>query len=383
MTHQELADADTGAEHRLGTGELVGEALEPAAGSGLVVVKPSPFNAETAISHLEPEVTTAASYYVRSNFAVPDLAAETHRILVEGAVDRPLSLTLTDLHALGGPLGTTTAGATVTATIECAGNNRLGLAPLPSGEPWQSGAVSTARWTGVALGALLQRAGVRGDVVEILVEGADRGRPKDGPSVIPFARSLPLEKALHPDTILAWEMNGAPLPPDHGSPVRLVVPAWYGMASVKWVARIEALSQPFQGYYQAKRYIFDYGDGATPVPVTEMRVKSLVVSPLDGQRVPSGGIIVRGRAWSGQGAVVSVEVAVDGGEHWHSARLLGEPAPYVWRSWEYEWDVAEPGRHAIRSRAVDSQGNRQPEAARWNTYGYGSNAIRPVVVYVV
>ncbi|MDQ3700344.1 MAG: sulfite oxidase [Chloroflexota bacterium] len=340
----------------------------------LVVLKTAPFNAESAIDRLAEEITPSPAFYVRSNFPVPVLDPEHHVVTVEGAVTRPLRLSIRDLRDLG--------TKTVATTMECAGNNRLSLAPLPSGEPWQGGAVSTGHWSGVPLIAVLEQARLRSEAAEILVEGADHGRPKDGPADIPFARSLPLDKACHPDTILALEMNGEPLPADHGAPVRLVVPQWYGMASVKWVARIMAITEPFTGYYQRQRYIYDYGNGGARVPVTAMHVKSVIVSPLDGAEMGSGRVVVRGQAWSGAGTVVRVEVAVDGGDTWQDARLLDAPSPYVWCAWEFQWDAAEPGRHALRSRATDSTGQRQPDTARWNKYGYGSNGVRPLSVYV-
>jgi DMSO/TMAO reductase YedYZ molybdopterin-dependent catalytic subunit len=350
------------------------------AGGGLVVVKVAPFNAEAGLDRLGAQITPTPSFYVRSNFAVPQLEPDRHAIGVEGAVERPLRLSPADLHAL--PI------RTVTTTMECAGNNRSTLAPLPSGEPWQAGAVSAARWTGVALRDVLDRAGVQGGTIEVLAEGADRGTPKDGPADIPFARSLPLDKAMHPDTLLALEMNDAPLPPDHGAPVRLVVPEWYGMASVKWLARIVALTEPFTGYYQARRYIYDHGGDQPVTPVTRMRVKSVIVSPAEGSTVAAGTVVVQGKAWSGDGAIVKVEVAVDGGDTWQEARLLedggaeGQRASYTWRAWEFVWQASDPGRHALRARATDSAGNRQPDAARWNKYGYGNNAARPVMVMV-
>jgi sulfite oxidase len=343
--------------------------------SSLVVVKPAPFNAESAIERLGESVTPTSAFYVRSNFAVPDLDPRRHRVDVGGAVRHPLSLSLDDLRALG--------VRTLTATMECAGNGRTALYPLPSGEPWLHGAVSTGEWQGVPLAAVLERAGLRPEAVEVLIEGADRGRPKDGPAeAIPFARALIREKALHRDTLLAFALNGQPLPADHGAPLRLVVPAWYGMASVKWVARIEALTEPFGGYYQARRYIYDYDDGGSPVPVREMLVKSLIVDPAEGATVARGPVTVRGQAWSGAGEIVRVDVAVDGGEQWQPARLLGAPAAYTWRAWEFDWPADEPGRHVLRARATDAGGATQPASARWNKYGYGSNGVRPVVVDV-
>jgi DMSO/TMAO reductase YedYZ molybdopterin-dependent catalytic subunit len=337
----------------------------------LVPLKPSPFNAEAALHQLRDPVTPTPSFYVRSNFSVPTLNPSSYRLYVSGAVRQQLELSLDDLRGLG--------TKAVTAVMECAGNNRLALAPLPSGEPWHAGAVSAARWTGVPLRAVLDRAGVRAEAIEILAEGADHGKPKDGSGDIPFARSLPLEKALHPDTLLVLEMNGEPLARDHGAPVRLVVPSWYGMASVKWVLRLEALTEPFTGYYQANRYIYDYGDGSPPKPVTAMRVKSLITSPLEGDTVPLGPVLVQGKAWSGEAEIVRVEVAVDGGSDWREARLLPQDDAHNWRAWEFEWEADAAGRRALRSRATDSAGNVQPDAGRWNKYGYGNNAVRPVI----
>ncbi|HEY3107816.1 MAG TPA: sulfite oxidase [Chloroflexota bacterium] len=344
------------------------------AGEPLVPVKLSPLNAESAIDQLEPEVMPTEGFYVRSNFAVPKLSAADHRVAVAGNVERPLELSLDDLRRLG--------TKTLLTTMECAGNNRMSLAPLPSGEPWLGGAVSTGRWTGTPLAAVLDAAGLRGGTVEILVEGADRGKPADGPPDIPFARALPLDKARHEDTILAFEMDGQPLPVDHGAPLRLIVPAWYGMAAVKWVGRIEALTEPFGGYYQKSRYIYDYGDGREPVPVTAMLVKAAITWPRDGDVVSAGPLTIRGWAWSGAGPIAKVEVTVDGGENWQAARLHGARSPYSWQAFEYDWPAAGAGRHALRVRATDSQGNVQPPIARWNKYGYGSNGVQVISINV-
>lgn len=344
----------------------------------LVPLKPSPFNAEASFARLRTPITPNESFYVRSNFAIPTLHHEDYRFTVGGAVQRELDLSLDELKALG--------TRTITTVMECAGNNRLALFPLPSGEPWHIGAVSAARWTGIPLRAVIERAGVGAGVVEILAIGADHGKPKDGSGDIPFARSLPLEKALDPDTLLAYEMNGEPLPRDHGAPLRLIVPDWYGMASVKWIQRLEALTEPFTGYYQHNRYVLDYDDGTPPSPVRRMQVKSIITSPLDGDTVPLGSITVRGQAWSGEGEVVKVEVSIDGGGAWQEARLLAAPdnddaqGTHTWQEWEFEWDVDVAGRRALRSRATDSQGNVQPDAGRWNKYGYVNNAVRPIIV---
>jgi DMSO/TMAO reductase YedYZ molybdopterin-dependent catalytic subunit len=258
----------------------------------------------------------------------------------------------------------------LTVTLECAGNGRTSMAPLPEGEPWGQGALGTAVWKGVPLAKVLARAGLRPDVVEVLIEGADgEGRKR-------FARSLPMSKALHPDTLLALEMNGAPLTRSHGAPVRLIVPGWYGMASVKWVSRIEALTEPFEGHYQRERYVYDLSDGRAPEPVTRMRVKSMITSPEEGTRVAPGRVVVQGMAWSGERRVVQVELAVDGGESWRQATLLEAPRPSAWVRWAFTWENAAPGRHTLRARATDEAGETQPEAALWNRLGYGNNAVQ-------
>ncbi len=348
------------------------QAENVATGTRLVTVKVAPFNAESSIEELGADITPTAGFYVRSNFKVPIIAPDAYRLRVGGLVDRPLELSLTELKALG--------TRTITTTMECAGNNRMSLAPLPSGEPWLGGAVSTGRWTGVPLASVLAKAGLQSNSVEILVEGADRGKPKDGPADIPFARGLPTDKALHPETLLAFDMNGEPLTIDHGAPIRLVVPTWYGMAAVKWVTAIEAIAEPFTGYYQKNRYILDWGNGEPPPPVTTMMVKSIVTAPHENDIVPVGPLKIEGKTWSGVGAITRVEVAIDGAETWQDAQLTPASGPYTWQSWSFQWAAAEPGRHAIRCRATDDKGNIQPAMARWNKYGYCSNGVQVTVV---
>jgi DMSO/TMAO reductase YedYZ molybdopterin-dependent catalytic subunit len=333
-----------------------------------VVVKPEPFNAETPPAALAKAHTPTASFYVRSNHSEPELSSATHPIAVGGAVKTPFTLELAQLAR--GPV------CSLTVTLECAGNGRTSMAPLPEGEPWGQGALGTAVWKGVPLAKVLARAGLRPDVVEVLIEGADgEGRKR-------FARSLPMSKALHPDTLLALEMNGAPLTRSHGAPVRLIVPGWYGMASVKWVSRIEALTEPFEGHYQRERYIYDMSDGRAPEPVTRMRVKSMITSPEEGTRVAPGRVVVQGMAWSGERRVVQVELAVDGGESWRRATLLEAPRPSAWVRWAFTWERAAPGRHTLRARATDEAGETQPEVAAWNRLGYGNNAVQVRVVEV-
>ena len=262
-----------------------------------VTVQVSPRNREASVRQLRRTLTRSAAHFVRSNFDVPELPG-AWRLEVGGAVRTPLTLDLDAL--LSFPL------RKETVTLECAGNGRLGMRPLPQGEPWSLGAVSTATWAGVPLVQVLEKAGLRDDVVEFLFESADGG----------FARSLPREKATSGEVLLAVQMNGAPLTPEHGAPLRLIVPGWYGMASVKWLRRIEAITTPFRGHFQSERYVLIDEEGRVPAPVQRMQVRALVTSPLEGDRVPRGRLDVSGWAWSGEGAITAVEVAVGGGEDW-------------------------------------------------------------------
>jgi len=336
-----------------------------------VLVRETPHNAEIATEALDLFITPTADRFLRSNFGVPRIDSRNHKVEVGGAVIRPLSLGLTDLRAM--------PHRTLVVTTECAGNHRTSLSPLPPGEPWQGNAVSTGTFTGVPLAALLERTGLRPGAAEILAEGADRGRVASGET--PFARSLPLEKALDPDTLLALEMNGKPLKPAHGAPLRLIVPGWYGMASVKWVSRIEALTAPFAGYFQSERYIF-LESGRTAEPVREMRVKASFSSPAPGESVELGPVLISGMAWSGSAPIAKVEVAFAGGSDWLEARLTGPAERHAWRRWELTWVPPWRGRHVLRCRATDASGNFQPDVPRWNALGYGANAVQSLAVLV-
>lgn len=340
----------------------------------LVIVKKEPFNAETPMSALRDYFTSNENFYVRSNFSVPSVSDADWCLRIRGAVARPVELILEELLAM--------PSRELPVTLECAGNGRTGFSPLPQGEPWGIGAVGTARWKGVPLAPLLERTGLSTGAIEVLFEGADRGVPSGESAEVAFARSLPLEKALHPDTLLAYEMNGAPLPREHGGPVRLVVPGWYGMASVKWLTAITALEQPFTGFYQKERYVLDFPGSATILPVREMQTRALITNLGPGAVAAPGTHLVVGVAWSGRGTVASVEVCLEGGGPWQPARMVDEAAHYTWRRWEFDWRATKVGRHVLRARAVDDQGNVQPDLAPWNRLGYCNNSVHAVVVEV-
>jgi DMSO/TMAO reductase YedYZ molybdopterin-dependent catalytic subunit len=338
-----------------------------------VVVKAAPLNAETPPHALAAPLTPAGAHYLRSHFDMPLIDPARHSIAVGGALAQPYSLGLAELLAL--------PRRHVTFTMECAGNQRVGIRPLPAGMPWDRGAVATASWSGVPLGLLLERAGVRDDVVGIVCRGADRGQPAGAATVQPFARALPIDKARDPDTIVALEMNGGPIPLVHGGPARLIVPGWYGMASVKWLERIEAVTTPFAGWFQSADYVYDEGAGRI-VPVTEMRVRAHLVAPARDGCVPRGELHVWGWAWSGAAPIAGVDVGLDGDDY-RAARLDALMAPHAWRRFELAIAVLAPGRHTLRARARDATGNVQPEVPRWNRLGFGNNAVLPIVFEVI
>jgi DMSO/TMAO reductase YedYZ molybdopterin-dependent catalytic subunit len=267
----------------------------------------------------------------------------------------------------------------VTVTMECAGNGRLGMDPVPPGEPWRFGAVSTTTWSGVSLRTLLERAGLEPAVVEILGLGADAGPRDDADGEVRFARALPIADAMHPDTIVATHMGGEPLSLDHGAPMRLIVPGWYGMASVKWLTRLDAITAPFTGYFQQQRYVYAVDD--TVEPVRRARVKSMITSPIDGG-VCGRAVTVQGWAWSGAGAIARVELSVNEAPIWIEAALGTPASAHAWIPFEAELMLPDAATATIRSRATDTAGNTQPDRGVWNRLGYGNNGVRGVVVAV-
>ena len=324
-------------------------------------------------------VTPVGMHYLLTHFDVPYVDPATYELSVGGLVREPFVLTLDDLRAR--------PAVTMPVVMECAGNGRALLSPRPISAPWHDEAVGCAEWTGTPLGPILEEAGLLEDAVEILFTGHDRGI--DGGVEQSYERSLPLAEALREGAILAYEMNGRPLPPQHGSPLRLVVPDWYGMTSVKWLRSIEAIGEPFEGVQQVV-YRYRSSEGDAGVPVTRKNPHALMAPPgipdfLSRLRhVRKGLTLVEGRAWSGWGTVERVEFSADGGREWRDA-ALGEPlGPYAWRPWSYEWEATEPGEYELCVRAMDSAGNTQATDGddAWNLGGYGVNAVQRVAVVV-
>ena len=338
--------------------------------AALAMIKEEPFNAEAPHSALAARITTTEDHYVRSNFPLP---AHNGTFEVGGAVDNPLTLGLADLRAL--------PAVEHAVTLECAGNGRLDMRPLPTGEPWGGYAVSTAVWKGARLADVLARAQPHADGVELRCDGADHGKyhlssilgSDDGD--LTFVRSLPLAHAADPATeiMIAYEMNGEPLEEDHGAPFRLVVPHWYAVASVKWLKRLDVLTEPFHGEFQTGHYIYQWPDREFE-PVTTMQVRARITDPAPASTIPAGAYTIRGKAWSGNGAITEVGLSFTGESEWSAAVLEPPAGPYQWQEWSYEWE-ATPGRHSLRARATDAAGNVQPEVPPWNRLGYGNNAI--------
>jgi DMSO/TMAO reductase YedYZ molybdopterin-dependent catalytic subunit len=324
---------------------------------------------------LRYDVTPAGLHYLLIHFDIPPGDEAAWRLQVGGRVRAPFSIGLEELRAL--------PARTERVTLECAGNGRAQLSPRYPSVPWLEEGVSTAEWTGVPLKVLLERAGLRDDAVDLVFRGTDRGFDRGVEH--DFARSLAPAQAMSEGVLVAYAMNGAPLAPQHGAPLRLVVPGWYGMASVKWLHSIEALERPFDGLQQASSYHFRAAPGEKGEPCTLMRVNSLMIPPgipdfySRRRTVNAGTIEITGRAWSGAGAITRVEFGVDGA--WCDAVVDAPPAAHAWQRWSAVWK-AQPGEHELACRASDAAGRRQPLEAPWDVSGFGNNGLHRVPVTV-
>ena len=326
---------------------------------------------------LRHDITPLGLHYVLVHYDVPDVDAASWSLQVEGSVARPLSLDLDALRAY--------PAVSLPVTMECAGNGRAHLAPRPVSQPWLDGAVGTAVWTGVRLADVLDDAGVLPSGVDVVLTGADHGIERGVEQ--DYARGLPLDQARRPEVLLAYEMNGVPLPPQHGFPLRVVVPGWYGMTSVKWLTSVRVIDAPYDGFQNAVAYRLKSDLDDVGVPVTRIAPRALVQPPgfpdFGSRRrvVDAGPVALQGRAWSGLGTVTAVEVSVDGGATWAAASVEPAVGEFAWARWRFTWDAA-PGDWVLCARATDASGAVQPVEPVWNAQGMANNAVQRVAVHV-
>ena len=345
---------------------------------GLIVRSTRPLDAETPVEVFDRFLTPNRLFFVRSHFGAPAVGLAPWQLEVEGLVDRPLNLGLDDLKGF--------ATSTLPAVLQCSGNGRAFYSPNIPGVGWARGAVGNAEWSGVRLVDVLNRAGLKPGSAHVQLLGAD-GPPN--PKTPSFFRSIPLSRAIDPGTILATTMNGEPLPILHGGPIRLVVPGWAGNHWIKWLRKITVAAEEAPGFYMQTGYKIPrvvLPPGVDPKPtdlvsVTTLNVKSLIARPLEGARLKAGPVEIRGVAWTGDGIVDRVDVATSADGPWSAATLIGDPKPGAWRQWTFRWN-AQPGRHVLRARAVDSKGETQPETTPWNKSGYLWNGIDRVACEV-
>jgi len=322
-------------------------------------------------------ITPTGLHYLLVHYDIPEVNAETWRLKIAGRVAKPLELTLEEIKKR--------PRRTIPVTMECAGNGRALFAPRRISQPWLLEAIGNAEWTGTPLGSILQDAGVGADAVEIVFTGLDQG--VEGDQIQFYQRSLTVAEATRDEVLLAYDMNGEPLPPQHGYPLRLLMPGWYGMASVKWLHRIEAVAEPFQGYQMARAYRYAQTADGPGEAVTVMRARALMIPPgipdfmTRNRLVQAGPVTLTGKAWAGRVSVSRVEVSVDGGSTWSEAQLGESPSPFAWRSWTFVWN-ATAGEYILHVRASDADGNVQPMVQQWNFGGYGNNGVQRVSVLV-
>lgn len=326
---------------------------------------------------LRADITPVGLHYLLTHYDIPFVDPAQWRLTIAGAVGRSLELTLDELRQR--------PNVTAPVTLECAGNGRALLSPRTISQPWLYGAVGTGEWTGTPLKSLLDAAGVSDDVVDIVFTGLDRG--VEGGLAQHYERGLPLAEARRDEVLIAYELNGRPLPPQHGFPARLLVPGWYGMTSVKWLSRITAVTEAFTGYQNAKAYRIRQDADDDGTPVSRIVVRSLMAPPglpefATRRRVVGvGRVEVMGRAWSGTGPIQRVEFSADGGTTWDEADVEPETHPFAWQRWTHLWE-ASTGEHELCCRATDAAGNVQPLESAWHHGGYAVNAVHRISVTV-
>ncbi len=345
-------------------------------GSDRRFITRSPENSETPLEAFRNWITPNEHFYVRNHFRDPDIRDEGWVLRVQGCVDTALWYSKDDLYAM--------PQSNLVATLECAGNGRSFLDGEVPGVQWGAGAVGNAKWSGVPVRSLLEPAGIQDGAVEVVFEGSDTGVESEADGEVRFARSLPLDMALHPDTLIALRMNGEPLSKEHGYPARLVVPGWYGVASVKWLSALRVVLEPFRGFFQTIKYTVKRKSarGLSEDVVGMMLPKSEITRPRRGDCLALGTHLVEGVAWAGPEAVAAVELSCDGGDSWHRTELISPQRRYTWTHWRVEWEPPGPGAYELLARAISSSGEIQPSRHNPLHGGYHINFSRPLEVSV-
>jgi DMSO/TMAO reductase YedYZ molybdopterin-dependent catalytic subunit len=366
---------------RLAPAELFAQAQSAAQRFGkdkLIIRSMRPPDFETPVGLLDSFITPNDLFYVRSHLPIPQVDASTFTLKIGGEANSAISLSLDELKKM--------PSVTVTTTLECAGNGRSFFEPPVAGVQWEKGAVGTARFTGVRMSEVLKKAGVKTSAVNVEMHAADRP-----PGTMPaFVRQVPMAKAMHADTILAWDMNGQPIPQVHGAPLRAIVPGWEGAYSVKWVNQLNLIAKDSDSFWVATGYRYPNRrvapgaavDAKDMEPLKGLAVKSLITTPANGASMAAGKIAVAGFAWAGENEIAKVDVSIDNGATWQAARLTGEKAPFTWRRFEADVTAMKPQSYLILSRATDAKGNMQPAVAQWNPSGYLWNQYDSVRVEV-
>jgi DMSO/TMAO reductase YedYZ molybdopterin-dependent catalytic subunit len=349
--------------------------------AGLTIRQKEPKNLEAPFDRIDSYLTPTELFYIRNHFPIPALDRTSYKLRIDGAVRSPFALSYEELRNM--------PSETRVATLECAGNGRVFLVPQVSGAQWELGAVSNAEWTGVPLRALLERAGLDDDACEIVLEGADRGTPKEEPmppAPISYTWSLSRTKALRSEVLIAYQMNGRELPRDHGFPVRAIVPGHYGMASVKWLTGIQAVREPFHGYWNTSDYASWAMMDGKPVrrALGEMQLKSQIARPRVYETLaPNRIYTISGAAWAGETDAIEIAVSTDGGQTWFEAEFIDPVRRHAWRRWKLDWLTPnEPGQYTLLARAKDAAGLVQPDKHDQNYGTYVINHPLPIEVFV-
>lgn len=332
----------------------------------LIIRSPRPPDFETPVALLDSFITPLEHFYVRSHMPVPQVDASTWTLKIGGEVNSAISLSVDEIKKL--------PATTITATLECAGNGRSFFEPALAGIQWEKGAVGTARFTGTRMSEVLKKAGVKTSGINVEMHAGDRP-----PGTMPaFVRQVPMAKAMHADTLIAWDMNGQPMPLVHGAPLRAIVPGWEGAYSVKWLQSLNVIAKDSDSFWVATGYRYPNKrvapgaavDAKDMEPLKGLAVKSLITTPANGASLPLGKVTVGGFAWAGENDITKVDISTDSGETWKPARLTGEQARFTWRRFEFDFTTTKAQSHLILSRATDSKGNVQPAVSQWNPSGY-------------